>query len=73
MRNCWPSAKNFAPLTEMVGIALTVDAMPASTASCESKLCMVMVLSQKLMRILFMDVDNVQSAMKNVIEWNASN
>jgi hypothetical protein len=30
MKNCWPLANSFAPLTEIVGIAVAVEAMRLS-------------------------------------------
>jgi hypothetical protein len=42
-KNCWPSAKNFSPLTEMVGMARTVYAKHAANAAPKSEEIMMML------------------------------
>jgi hypothetical protein len=42
-KNCWPSAKNFAPLTEIVGMARAVCAKHATNAAPKIEVNMMML------------------------------
>jgi hypothetical protein len=42
-KNCWPSAKNFAPLTEIAGRARATRAKHADKATPKSDLNMLMI------------------------------
>jgi hypothetical protein len=69
MKNCWPFAKNLAPLTEIAGIAAMAGSIKlARHASCDRKDSMLMLVSSKA-KMMRSEISPMRSIMMWII-WS---